>query len=41
MTCECGHDRKAHEHYRAGTDCSLCTCRGFTRKILRPIWRKS
>ncbi|PKZ63936.1 hypothetical protein CYJ73_19360 [Gordonia terrae] len=23
-TCRCGHDRAAHEHYRAGTDCALC-----------------
>lgn len=22
--CRCGHQREAHEHYRAGTDCSLC-----------------
>ena len=22
--CSCGHRYVAHEHYRAGTDCSLC-----------------
>ncbi len=22
--CRCGHQRVAHEHFRAGTDCSLC-----------------
>lgn len=22
--CECGHAQSAHEHYRRGTDCSLC-----------------
>ncbi|RHW22795.1 hypothetical protein D0Z08_31120 [Nocardioides immobilis] len=22
--CVCGHPRKAHEHLRRGTDCSLC-----------------
>ncbi len=22
--CTCGHAYEAHEHYRAGTDCSLC-----------------
>lgn len=25
--CGCGHSRNAHEHYRAGSDCSLCTDR--------------
>jgi hypothetical protein len=28
-TCECGHLGEAHEHYRPGTDCSLCTCERF------------
>jgi hypothetical protein len=28
--CVCGHDRSAHEHYRAGTDCALCeSCNRF------------
>lgn len=22
--CRCGHDEAAHEHYRRGSDCSLC-----------------
>jgi hypothetical protein len=22
--CRCGHERLAHEHYRAGTECALC-----------------
>jgi hypothetical protein len=22
--CVCGHPRAAHEHYRRGTNCSLC-----------------
>jgi hypothetical protein len=22
--CTCGHGRDAHEHYRPGTECSLC-----------------
>lgn len=33
-TCTCGHLRTAHEHYRRGTDCSLCpvgVCRRFRR----------
>jgi hypothetical protein len=24
MTCRCGHDRGAHEHYRGGSDCGTC-----------------
>jgi hypothetical protein len=24
--CLCGHVSEAHEHYRRGTDCSLCDC---------------
>ncbi|WP_224386229.1 GNAT family N-acetyltransferase [Pseudonocardia sp. ICBG1293] len=29
--CRCGHERDAHEHYRAGTDCGACgtSCRAF------------
>jgi hypothetical protein len=30
--CVCGHAREAHEHYRRGSDCSLCgaaACRRF------------
>jgi hypothetical protein len=27
--CRCGHWRQAHEHYRSGTDCSLCPCPRF------------
>ena len=22
--CTCGHEWEAHQHYRVGTDCSLC-----------------
>jgi hypothetical protein len=25
--CVCGHERKAHQHYRRGTDCALCDCK--------------
>lgn len=29
----CGHPRVAHEHYREGTDCSLCTkCHRFVER---------
>jgi hypothetical protein len=27
--CRCGHQANAHEHYRRGTDCALCTCPKF------------
>lgn len=29
--CRCGHERDVHEHFRAGTDCSVCGagCRAF------------
>lgn len=27
----CKHVRRAHEHYRRGTDCSACACRRFVR----------
>jgi hypothetical protein len=29
--CRCGHGRVVHEHYRAGSDCSLCECERFRR----------
>jgi hypothetical protein len=32
--CACGHLRTAHEHYRRGTDCALCTCAQFHRRGL-------
>ncbi len=34
--CRCGHVRRAHEHYRNGTDCALCTCQRF-RSRARPM----
>lgn len=24
LTCRCGHVKGAHEHYRRGSECSLC-----------------
>ena len=31
--CRCGHQRRAHEHLRRGTDCSACTsCLSFTKQ---------
>ena len=32
--CSCGHRKSAHEHYRRGTDCSLCSCPRFSRPLL-------
>ncbi|RFU21316.1 hypothetical protein D0Z06_11060 [Geodermatophilus marinus] len=29
--CTCGHARTAHEHYRRGSDCALCTCERYRR----------
>jgi hypothetical protein len=26
LVCSCRHDRDAHRHYRAGSDCALCEC---------------
>ena len=26
VQCRCGHDRLAHQHYRKGSECALCTC---------------
>ena len=31
--CACGHIREAHEHYRRGSECSICDireCSAFT-----------
>lgn len=30
MTCRCGHERAAHRHYRAGSDCGLCNCHDWS-----------
>jgi hypothetical protein len=32
-TCRCGHDRPAHQHYRAGSDCGLCDCVRFVLRL--------
>lgn len=29
--CRCGHDTRAHQHYRRGTDCALCPCAKFRK----------
>ncbi len=28
-SCRCGHAANAHEHYRRGTDCAMCSCPKF------------
>lgn len=30
-TCSCGHAKLAHEHYRRGTDCAICSCARYSR----------
>jgi hypothetical protein len=30
-SCQCGHSRIRHEHYRRGTDCHACECRAYAR----------
>jgi len=32
--CKCGHPEEAHQHHRAGMDCSKneCKCKVFRRK---------
>jgi hypothetical protein len=32
--CRCGHGRQAHQHYRGGSDCSLCSCSRYHRPLL-------
>jgi len=29
--CVCGDYRGAHDHFRQGTDCSMCKCRRFDK----------
>jgi hypothetical protein len=33
--CRCGHAERAHEHYRSGTDCALCSCPKFKASAAR------
>jgi hypothetical protein len=36
-TCSCGHGKQAHEHYRRGTDCAVCSCARYDRPLLRRL----
>jgi hypothetical protein len=38
-SCSCGHGKQAHEHYRRGTDCALCTCARYRRPRFRLFGR--
>jgi hypothetical protein len=38
--CRCGHPRDAHEHYRLGTDCSLCARPRYCQAY-RSTWRRA
>ncbi len=35
--CTCGHGKAAHEHYRAGSDCALCTCPRYRGPLLAKL----
>ena len=32
--CSCGHGKQAHEHYRRGSDCAMCSCAKYSRPFL-------
>jgi hypothetical protein len=36
--CKCGHDRDAHRHYRAGSDCGRCGSANCERYRPRAPW---
>jgi hypothetical protein len=40
--CVCGHPKQAHQHYRAGTDCALCTCTRLKMPVATRLlfWRR-
>ena len=35
--CTCGHGKEAHQHYRKGTDCALCSCPRYDRPFSRRL----
>jgi hypothetical protein len=35
IACRCGHFEGAHEHYRRGTDCALCSCDRYRKERRR------
>jgi hypothetical protein len=37
--CACGHGRQAHQHYRAGKDCALCSCARYHRGLFSRLFR--
>lgn len=38
-TCGCGHEKQAHQHYRRGTDCALCSCARYHRRLFPRLRR--
>ncbi|WP_203841092.1 hypothetical protein [Winogradskya humida] len=38
--CVCGHQHAAHEHYRAGTECTRCGPQSCPRFRRRTWWRR-
>ena len=39
-TCRCGHAANAHRHYRPGSDCGLCDCPRWRRRLLS-LWSRN
>lgn len=39
LPCCCGCARAAHQHYRKGSDCTLCRCPRYRRAWLAAIQR--
>ncbi len=37
--CTCAHAREAHDHYRSGSDCGMCSCFRFDRSGPRFLLR--
>ena len=35
--CRCGHGRSLHQHYRGGSDCSLCGCGRYRGRLALPF----
>jgi hypothetical protein len=40
-SCSCGHGKQAHDHYRRGSDCSLCPCQRYRRPLLQRLGLRS
>ncbi len=36
-SCDCGHGKHAHEHYRRGSDCAFRDCARYRRPLLQRL----